>query len=118
MEKTKVNLVGAMMYLQDNGIKEIVIDYSGSGDSGGIDEIYFRDNKGDDMTFDCDDSVKSFIEDLAYSELNHIEDWYNNEGGWGQILIKVPTAEYTIENNIRITEYETFDHEGQFESKE
>ena len=118
MEKEKINLIGAMIYLQDNGIKQIVVNYSGGGDSGGIDEISFRDNKGDDMTFYCDDSVKSFIEDLAYSQLNCIEDWYNNDGGWGQILIKVPTAEYTIENNIRITEYETFDHEGQFESKE
>ena len=118
MEEKKIDLVGAMIYLHDNGIKEILIRYSGGGDSGAIDEVDFLNHNGDDVGFDCDDSVKQFIEDLAHLKLNDIEDWWNNDGGWGQITITVPTAEYNIENNINIPNHETFNHEGQFESKE
>lgn len=118
MEKEKINLIGAMMYLQDNGIKQIAVNYSGGGDSGGIDEVLFRDHNGDDVDFNCNNLVNEFIEELSHNTLEHVEDWYNNDGGWGQILIEVPTAEYTIKNNVRISNYETFDHEGQFESEE
>lgn len=82
MEEKKINLVGAMIYLHDNGIKEILIRYSGGGDSGAIDEVAFLNHNGDDVGFDCDDSVKQFIEDLAHLKLNDIEDWWNNDGGW------------------------------------
>jgi|TARA_B110000503_G_scaffold27536_1_gene43939 hypothetical protein len=118
MKEKKTNLVGAMMYLHDNGIKEIIINYSGGGDSGAIDEIFFQDNNNNDTEFHCDSLVKTFIEELAYTKLNEIEDWYNNDGGWGHFTITVPTAEYNIENYIKVIDHETFNHEGQFESEE
>ena len=36
----------------------------------------------------------------------------NNDGGWGNVLIDVEEGTYKIENNIRITDYELYIHEG------
>lgn len=114
----KITLVGAMMYLQDNGIFQINIRYSGEGDSGAIDAIEFYDNNNTEVDINCDTDVNNFIENLAYSKLNGIEDWYNNDGGYGNMTIEIPSGEFTINNNIRITDYEVYTHEGQLESED
>ena len=44
--------------------------------------------------------------------LNDIEDWWNNEGGYGDLCICIPSGKYIINNSIRITETEEFLHEG------
>jgi hypothetical protein len=44
--------------------------------------------------------------------LDGIEDWYNNEGGYGSISIDLDEFTYSIENNIRVTEVEMYNHNG------
>lgn len=117
MEEINLNLVAAMMQLQDLGVCTIQVNYSGSGDSGGIDDISFL-NK-DDKGVSVNSEIKDFIDELVYNKLlNSIEDWYNNDGGFGMITINVPSCEYTIENNIRITDYEVYNHEGSLKDEE
>ena len=112
-----MDITKAMMHLVDLGVKSIIVNYSGSGDSGQIDEILFQDSEDNETTQEVYSDVRDIIEKRSYDLLNPIEDWYNNEGGYGQIVIQVPSGEYTIENNIYITETETYNHEGQLTDK-
>jgi hypothetical protein len=45
--------------------------------------------------------------------LDDIEDWYNNDGGYGTVTINLNDFTYSIENNVRITDVETYNHEGE-----
>ena len=115
-----MEIAKAMMHLQDLGVKQVIIRYSGSGDSGQIDDIfYIRSSDDEESSTDIgvNDTVHSIIESRSYTLLNPIEDWYNNEGGYGTIKIEVPSGEYHIENNINIVNVETYEHEGQLEDK-
>ena len=53
--------------------------------------------------------IAHFVEEQL---LNDIEDWWNNDGGYGTVCILVPSGKYKIVNDIRVTEVETFYHEG------
>jgi len=52
------------------------------------------------------------IEKLTYPLLDDIEDWYNDEGGYGSVNINVNNFEYEIENHIQYTSYEDYNHSG------
>lgn len=110
-----IDLATAMLYLQDIGVKIIIVEYSGGGDSGGIDSLsYYSDlNEEQDIEVENND-ILNLIEKAAYDKLNNpdIEDWYNNDGGWGIIKIYVPSGDYEIENNIRIIDSECYEHYG------
>ena len=53
--------------------------------------------------------IESFSEEKI---LYDVEDWWNNEGGYGTMCILVPSGKYDVMNNVRITEIETFEHVG------
>lgn len=119
--------------LKDLGIAYIQASYEGAGDSGAIEEILYIDNKKaieEDLDFDelsadnyisdrdcgidfkIDSSLDSLIEDLVYALLENVEDWYNNDGGFGTVNINISTGEYSINNNVRYTETHSYDHSG------
>ena len=121
-------MTGLLLQLADLGVTGIKVIYSGGGDSGAIDDIIYTT---EEVTFledlenldqysenvlnlkDLSTSLYSDIEDFAHSKLlDNIEDWWNNEGGYGTILIAIPSGNYTINNNIYITETETYNHNG------
>ena len=108
-------LTGVFVILKDMGIAKIRVDYSGGGDSGAIDSVVFEDSKrneiiiGEELIPDYDAQK---IESIAYDYLNHIEDWWNNEGGYGSFYIDLNTMEYNIVNNINITNVEVYEHGG------
>ena len=125
---TENDMTGLLLQLADLGVTGIKIIYSGGGDSGAIDDIIYTT---EEVTFleDLDDldpysenvlnlrdlstSFYSNIEDFATSKLlDNIEDWWNNEGGHGTVLIAIPSGDYTINNNIYFTETETYNHNG------
>jgi hypothetical protein len=114
--------------LADLGVTGIKIIYSGGGDSGAIDDIIYTTQE---VTFledlesldqysenvlnlrDLSTSFYSNIEDFATEKLlDNIEDWWNNEGGYGTVLIAIPSGNYKINNNIYFTETETYNHNG------
>jgi hypothetical protein len=125
---TENNMTGLLLQLADLGVTGIKIIYSGGGDSGAIDEIIYTTEKvtnfedlesldqySEDVLNlrDLSTSLYSNIEDFATSKLlDNIEDWWNNEGGYGTVLITIPSGNYKINNNIYFTETETYNHNG------
>jgi hypothetical protein len=105
-----------MLHLQDEGVKTIFVKYSGGGDSGQIDSITFskttEEDNADIVNLNLPDELSNTLYSRAYKLLDPIEDWYNNDGGYGEIQIKVPTGEYTIVNNIYYNQVDTYEHEG------
>jgi hypothetical protein len=127
---TEIEMTGLLLKMADMGITGVFISYDGSGDSGSIDSITYTDNPNvscmedleniydhgmDDQTYlnQLDGGLYMSIEDFAYASLlDDIEDWYNNEGGFGYVIIHVKTGQYKIFNSVRITETEDYIHEG------
>ncbi len=125
---TENDMTGLLLQLADLGVTGIKIIYSGGGDSGAIDEIIYTTEEVTSLQ-DLDDldpysenvlnlrdlstSFYSNIEDFATSQLlDNIEDWWNNEGGYGTVLISIPSGNYTINNSIYISNTEEFTHHG------
>ena len=125
---TENDMTGLLLQLADLGVTGIKIIYSGGGDSGAIDEIIYTTEEVtcledlDDLDpysenvlnlRDLSTSFYSNIEDFATSKLlDEIEDWWNNEGGHGTVLIAIPSGNYKINNNIYISNTEEYTHNG------
>jgi hypothetical protein len=126
-------MTSLLIQLADLGVTGIQIYYEGSGDSGCIDEVLYTTDKLPENIQDAFDKIRclntwdeeskylrnldsglsSDIESFAEEKiLDSIEDWWNNEGGYGTMCILVPSGKYDVMNNIRITEIETFEHVG------
>ena len=124
---TEIDMTAALIKLADEGITAIQIYYEGSGDSGCIESVNFIKDKVDSIeeaedkfndwknieVFKYNDERIDAIKDFAEEKvLNDIEDWWNNAGGYGDLFMLVPSGEYLIRNQIRITEIEDYNHEG------
>ena len=101
----------AILQLKDRGIKQLKVFYEGSGDSGSIDSIEYYNGEEEDEII-VGDLDSNAIMNLCYPMLDDIEDWYNNDGGFGFITINLEDFSYEITNNIRYTNHETYSHEG------
>lgn len=131
-------MTGLLIQLADLGVTGIQIYYDGSGDSGCIDEVLYTTDKLPEDEEDAFDKIRSLnswdkeakylrsldsglssdIESFAEEKiLDGIEDWWNNDGGYGTMCILVPSGKYDIMNNIRITEVDTYQHVGSLINK-
>ena len=131
-------LTALMFKLNEYGITGIQVLYEGSGDEGYIERIAFTQEivkKPYDLNDVIDDpwntkyelnnivpdiasAITSNIDDLI-SELllNDIEDWWNNDGGFGTVNMLVPSGEYEIVNNVRRIETDCYTHEDKIFNK-
>ena len=124
--KTKdLNLLGVMTYLSDLSYEKIIIKYSGGGDSGAIDEIYFvKFGESEEESFTSQDKkiinpdVRDYIESLCFRQLDRVEDWWNNEGGYGSMDLHIPSGEFVIHNNIFIQNEEYYKTTGKLDEEE
>ena len=130
---TENEMTNLLLKLADLGVTGIKIFYSGSGDSGDIDDIVYTTIKeasfydimnlstyGEDILYlaDLDGYLRDDLIDFANEKiLNDLEDWWNNDGGYGVMIIKIPSAQYQINNTIYVTDTEEFEHEGDLISK-
>ena len=130
---TENEMTGLLLQLADLGVTGIKIFYSGGGDSGDIDDIVYTTTKeadfiniinltvyGQDVLNlqTLDDELADKIKDFANEKiLNDLEDWWNNDGGYGAMLIKIPSGQYEISNNIYTTDTEEFEHNGNLINK-
>ena len=126
-------MTGLLLKLADLGVTGIKIFYSGGGDSGDIDDVVYTtikeaafnnimnlSNHGEDVLYlaNLDGELKDELTDFANEKiLNDLEDWWNNDGGYGVMLIKIPSGQYEINNTIYVTDTEEFGHEGDLISK-
>ena len=124
---TEQELTTLLYQLHDIGVTGIKVRYDGAGDSGSIEWMGFT-RKACETPEDVDDNIDDWsneknlsnldsafysqIEDFAYKILDEIEDWWNNEGGFGTFCFLVPSGQYIINNSVRITEYEEYFHDG------
>jgi hypothetical protein len=125
---TELEMTGLLLKLADLGVTGIKVKYDGGGDSGAIEWIGYtteKCNTPEDVNDNIDDwnndsnlaqldsSAHALIEDFAQEKiLNDIEDWWNNEGGFGDLSICVPSGKYMIDNNVRYYETKDYQHEG------
>jgi hypothetical protein len=134
---TENTMTGLLLKLADLGVTGLQVYYSGGGDSGAIESIMYTTdklNEDTDLAFDyieelnqwtnngknqgkdlndLDTGLHTLIEDFAHDTiLNDIEDWWNNDGGYGSVCILIPSGKYKIYNDIRITQVESYFHEG------
>ena len=110
-EKNKENLKRALtlMNCKHLGVVEISIEFSGSGDSGDLDDVYFRTEKDSYEYIDMPDDkaenlIRDFALDIIASKVNTVGDWVNNEGGYGTITIDVENNTYRLDYSQRTTE--------------
>jgi hypothetical protein len=125
---TELELTSLLFRLADIGITGIKVRYDGGGDSGSVEWIGYTakpcetpEDVNDDITdWENDANLAnivegkdySLVEDFAYKILDDIEDWWNNEGGFGSFCFLVPSGKYIINNSIRITDTEEYFHDG------
>lgn len=129
---TELELTSLLFRLADFGITGVKVKYDGGGDSGAIEWIGIT-KKPCETPEDVCDRVEDWdneltlanvdpgsynqIESFADSILSDIEDWWNNEGGYGDLCICVPSGKYVINNHVRIIETEDYFHDGDLLSK-
>ena len=117
-----------LLKLTDMGVTGIKVKYEGGGDSGAIEWIGYtrekcdtpgdvgdniNDWENDSNLAQLDSSAYSLIEDFAQEKiLSDIEDWWNNEGGFGELCICVPSGKYIINNSVKIIDYDEYFHKG------
>jgi hypothetical protein len=106
------------------GFEFIKISYSGSGDSGAIDEVeliptgfmsikdnrveWNKNNKEAEYG-EPTEELKSIIEERAYKYvLNSADDWYNNEGGGGTLYISTMDGQFHCDHYT----YEQITHDS------
>lgn len=130
---TENDMTGLLLQLADLGVTGIKIFYSGGGDSGAIDDIIctteeigdledinYLENFGNEVLVlkDLDSALNADIENFAEEKiLSDIEDWWNNDGGYGVMLIAVPSGNYQINNTIYFTNTEEYNHDGNLINK-
>jgi len=129
----EINMMATLVKLADLGVTGVKVTYEGSGDSGAIENVVYTIDKMDEdeenafsdlsdiyiwskdalNLKDLDSGLASDIENFVEEKLlNDIEDWWNNDGGYGSVCILIPSGKYKIINEVRITEIETYYHEG------
>ena len=129
---TELDMTGLLIQLANLGVTGVKVTYEGSGDSGAIEWIGYTtepceapDDVEDKVEAwssrrlaDLDSEAYALIESFAESKLlDNIEDWWNNEGGWGELSICIPSGEYMISNNIRVVHSENYLHDGNLINK-
>lgn len=124
---TEVELTSLLFRLADIGITGIKVRYDGGGDSGAIEWIGYTAKPcktPEDVCDNIDDweddanlskiaqNDYSLVEEFAYNILDGIEDWWNNEGGFGSFCFLVPSGKYVINNSLRVMDYVEYFHDG------
>ena len=120
--------------LKDMGVVAIQISYNGSGDSGCIENfgLYSHESlKEDNVSVEelmnwsewdihesqsdeeCPNEIETYLVEFFEScILNDVEDWWNNDGGYGILTFNVDTMEWRCNNNCYRTETDHFHHQG------
>ena len=85
--------------LKDLGVEKLVAEYSGSGDSGSIDNVYAENTEGDHIDLDdFRDRVEEFMYEILSRKYDY--DWYNNDGGSGTVYFNINTLEYDVHGYV------------------
>lgn len=123
------NLRRVLPILREHGLKEATVAFDGSGDSGSISsleydavdfdgnvvevdvitlESRFEEGRGWVRTYKTSrKSINDAIRDLTYDYLEEADvDWYNSDGGYGELVINVVEGTFTLDVKVRVVESE------------
>lgn len=112
LTKTKNNFQEFLKGLQGKyNIKFLYAEFSGSGDSGEIHELYGTLHE--DHTIGTSLELSDDDRETALSFFdNYLEstgyDWYNNDGGFGNIILNLETGEIKCEMNVNVMTSEEY----------
>lgn len=102
MEKIQVTIplesgfTDILFNLAGQGINRIIVRYSGEGDSGCMNEI-IACRKLEEL--EIEPSLITRIENHVFANLiDRLPDWYNNEGGGGELIIETADASYNCDH--------------------
>lgn len=130
---TELEMTSLLVKLANEGVTGLLVTYSGGGDSGAIDDIVYTTDKldeNDEIALNQIDSIDTYTPGAKYLRalsygmnddlrdfvinylLDDIEDWWNNDGGYGKVSILVPSGKYKISNSVYISHTEDYTHEG------
>jgi hypothetical protein len=125
---TELELTSLLFQLADLNVTGVKVKYDGAGDSGSIEWIGFTkepcetpedvidnidDWNNEFLLSNIDRELYNLVEEFVIDKLlDDIEDWWNNEGGFGDLSICVPSGKYMIDNHVRYYQTENYLHEG------
>ena len=110
--------------LRDLGVTTVTVSFDGSGDEGSIHDLHVEGGSIENVFAtveraipECVDGVwqtsvglvEEFVEDILrqvtydYLEQTNV-DWYNNDGGFGELVFDVEAGTVRLEVNVRYTE--------------
>lgn len=120
------NLRRVLPVLRLHGVTRVEVSFDGSGDSGSIGDINFGDSRFDGSTVEVEivsvnrvfesgswvsirevarKNLNAALEDLTNDYLEETGvDWYNNDGGFGTLVIDVAAGTVALEVSVRYTE--------------
>lgn len=125
------NLRRVLPVLRQHGIEAVTVSFNGEGDSGSIDDIsYTPRERGDEVKslpvehfgtstyFDegqwrrqaglRQSTLNEALDELTYDYLEETGvDWYNNDGGYGELVIDVQNGTVSLDVKVRYTETST-----------
>lgn len=122
------NLRRVLPLLRDHDVSEVRVEFDGGGDSGSIQAVHYDVDSFDDSgiylevaevqsefnqverrwintRIESQKTLGKAIEELTYDYLSESDvDWYNNDGGFGELVIKVDEGTVSLEVSTRYTE--------------
>lgn len=125
------NLRRILPVLRQHGIEAVTVSFNGEGDSGSIDDIsYAPMERGDEVKslpvehfgtstyFDegqwrrqaglRQSTLNEALDELTYDYLEETGvDWYNNDGGYGELVIDVQAGTVSLDVQVRYTNTST-----------
>ena len=124
------NLRRVLPVLREHGVEQVQVSFDGSGDEGHIGDIYYLPQREFDLAdvtvqhvslssqFDdgrwvrtrclAESPINDVIEELTDDYLQETGvDWYNNDGGFGELVINVQTGTVSLDIEVRFTESTT-----------
>lgn len=123
------NLRRILPVLRDHGVREVTVSFDGSGDSGSIEDVNYGGVQIEPASIMVDVEVvhrafqsgrwvtdhvlertdlNTAIETLTDDYLSETGvDWYNNDGGFGELAIDVAEGTVALEVSVRFTDSST-----------
>jgi hypothetical protein len=98
-------ILNTFILIKDKGYNKLQVYYDGSGDSGAINDINFL-NDMNSISIENIIENTNFIKEWLYEIIDEAignMDWWNNEGGCGNIIINLNTFELISYHSQRTT---------------
>ena len=115
--KSKTEYLQLFHVLADLGVSAVTISFSGGGDSGDVDNPVYFNRKLKQLDKEQLGEFDTQLTDFADILLQNTHDWYNNDGGHGEITLNVDEQTYEISQYIRIVNEEHYSFDGEIKDQ-